>query len=67
VLRAARLGRTPEQLEPLADTETVKALISLTARVHLADPLYAYAVRWPRPPGHTRTSGSVSARAAGSR
>src|SRR5215475_1432913 len=34
VLRAARLGRTPEQLEPLADTETVKALINLTARVH---------------------------------
>jgi MoxR-like ATPase len=45
VLRAARMGRTPEQLEPLADTETVKALINLTARVHLADPLYAYAVR----------------------
>ncbi len=45
VLRAARQGRTPEQLEPLADTETVKALINLTARVHLADPLYAYAVR----------------------
>jgi MoxR-like ATPase len=45
VIRAARAGRTPEQLEACADTETLKALIGLTARVHLTDALYAYAVR----------------------
>jgi MoxR-like ATPase len=45
VLRAARAGHTPEQLPALADTETLKALIGLTSRVHLTDALYAYAVR----------------------
>ena len=45
VLRAARAGHTPEQIQAVADTETVKALIGLTARVYLAEPLYAYAVR----------------------
>jgi MoxR-like ATPase len=45
VVRAARAGSSPDQLEPLTDTETVRTLIALTSRVYLADPLYTYAVR----------------------
>ncbi|HEY2671517.1 MAG TPA: MoxR family ATPase, partial [Rugosimonospora sp.] len=45
VVRAARAGHSPDQLEPMTDTEMVRTLIGLTARVYLADPLYAYAVR----------------------
>jgi MoxR-like ATPase len=45
VIRAARAGRSPEELAPLADTDTLRALIGLTARTYVADPLYTYAVR----------------------
>jgi MoxR-like ATPase len=45
VVRAARAGHSPDRLRALTDTEMVRTLIGLTARVHLADPLYSYAVR----------------------
>ncbi len=45
VVRAARYGRSPDELPALADTETLRKLINLTSRTHLADPLYTYAVR----------------------
>jgi MoxR-like ATPase len=45
VLRGAAIGRTPESLAPVTDTATVAALVQLAHRVHIADPLYAYAVR----------------------
>ena len=45
VIRAVRAGHSPDQLEALTDTETVRTLIELTSRVYLADPLYSYAVR----------------------
>jgi MoxR-like ATPase len=45
VLRGAAAGRTPEGLDPVADTAGIAGLISLAQRVHIADPLYAYAVR----------------------
>ncbi|WFE20680.1 MoxR family ATPase [Solwaraspora sp. WMMD937] len=44
VLRGATL-RSPETLEPATDTATVGQLIQLAQRVHIADPLYGYAVR----------------------
>ncbi|WBC00007.1 MULTISPECIES: MoxR family ATPase [unclassified Solwaraspora] len=44
VLRGATL-RSPEALEPVTDTATVGRLIQLAQRVHIADPLYGYAVR----------------------
>jgi MoxR-like ATPase len=45
VLRGAAIGRTPESLAPVTDTAIVARLIQLAHRVHIADPLYAYAVR----------------------
>ncbi|GAA0902938.1 MoxR family ATPase [Virgisporangium ochraceum] len=45
VARAAAAGRSPEDLSPLTDTRTLRELIRLTGRIHLADPLYRYAVR----------------------
>jgi MoxR-like ATPase len=44
VLRGATL-RSPETLEPLTDTATVAEMVRMAQRVHIADPLYAYAVR----------------------
>ncbi|MGW0435003.1 AAA family ATPase [Micromonospora sp. NPDC003197] len=44
VLRGATL-RSPEALEAVTDTATVGELARLAQRVHIADPLYAYAVR----------------------
>ncbi|MFV2010418.1 MULTISPECIES: AAA family ATPase [unclassified Micromonospora] len=44
VLRGATL-RSPEALDPVTDTATVGQLIQLAQRVHIADPLYGYAVR----------------------
>ncbi|MFV2087938.1 AAA family ATPase [Micromonospora sp. LOL_021] len=44
VLRGATL-RSPEALDPATDTATVGRLIQLAQRVHIADPLYTYAVR----------------------
>ena len=44
VLRGASL-RSPDSLAPVTDTGTVGELIQLVARVHVADPLYAYLVR----------------------
>ncbi len=44
VLRGAAV-RSPDQLEPVTDTATVGEAIRLVQRVHIADPLYAYAVR----------------------
>jgi MoxR-like ATPase len=45
VLRGAAAGRTPESLAPVTDTNVIGKLIQLAHRVHIADPLYAYAVR----------------------
>ncbi|WSA12495.1 MoxR family ATPase [Micromonospora sp. NBC_01813] len=44
VLRGATL-RSPEALEPVIDTAAVGELIRMAQRVHIADPLYGYAVR----------------------
>ncbi|MDG4786484.1 MoxR family ATPase [Micromonospora sp. WMMD1102] len=44
VLRGAPL-RSPEALEPATDTATVGEMVRMAQRVHIADPLYAYAVR----------------------
>jgi MoxR-like ATPase len=45
VLRGASAGRSPDYLGAVTDTDTVAQLIRLTNRVHVADPLYTYAVR----------------------
>jgi MoxR-like ATPase len=44
VLRGAA-RRSPDALEPITDTGAVGEMIRLAHRVHVADPLYAYAVR----------------------
>ncbi|WP_422770120.1 AAA family ATPase [Plantactinospora sp. WMMC1484] len=44
VLRGAPL-RSPEALEPVTDTATVGEMVRMAQQVHIADPLYAYAVR----------------------
>jgi MoxR-like ATPase len=44
VLRGATL-RSPEALQPVTDTATVGGMVRMAQLVHIADPLYAYAVR----------------------
>jgi MoxR-like ATPase len=44
VLRGAAL-RSPDALEPITDTATVGEMVRMATRVHIADPLYGYAVR----------------------
>ncbi|BCB78388.1 hypothetical protein Pflav_047980 [Phytohabitans flavus] len=44
VLRGATM-RSPEALEAIADTNTIGQMVAMAQRVHIADPLYAYAVR----------------------
>ncbi|GIF25699.1 MoxR-like ATPase [Actinoplanes tereljensis] len=44
VLRGAAL-RSPDALDPITDTATVGEMVKMAMRVHIADPLYAYAVR----------------------
>jgi MoxR-like ATPase len=44
VLRGATV-RSPEALAAVTDTETVGEMVRMAQRVHIADPLYAYAVR----------------------
>jgi MoxR-like ATPase len=44
VLRGAAL-RSPDALEPVTDTVTVGEMVRMAQRVHVADPLYSYAVR----------------------
>ncbi|MFG2039172.1 AAA family ATPase [Dactylosporangium sp. NPDC048998] len=44
VLRGA-VTRSPEALDPVADTQVVAQLVRLARRVHIADPLLGYAVR----------------------
>jgi MoxR-like ATPase len=44
VLRGAA-HRSPDALEPLTETATVGDMIRMAQRVHIAEPLYAYAVR----------------------
>ncbi|GAA1898149.1 hypothetical protein GCM10009687_79580 [Asanoa iriomotensis] len=44
VLRGATL-RSPDALEPVTDTATVGEMVRMAQQVHIADPLYAYAVR----------------------
>jgi MoxR-like ATPase len=44
VLRGAAL-RSPDALEPVTDTATVGEMVRMATRVHVADPLYTYAVR----------------------
>jgi MoxR-like ATPase len=45
VLKGAALGRSPDSLQSVVDTEVVGELVALAQRVHCADPLLAYAVR----------------------
>jgi MoxR-like ATPases len=45
VLKGAAAGRSPDYLGAITDTDTVAAMVRLTHRVYVADPLYAYAVR----------------------
>jgi MoxR-like ATPase len=45
VLKGAAAGRSPDYLGAVTDTDTVAAMVRLTHRVYVADPLYAYAVR----------------------
>jgi len=45
VLKGAAAGRSPDYLGPVTDTNAVAALVRLTNRVYVADPLYTYAVR----------------------
>ena len=44
VLRGAAL-RSPDTLEPITDTATVGEMVRMAQHVHIADPLYVYAVR----------------------
>ncbi|MEU4237730.1 MoxR family ATPase [Actinoplanes sp. NPDC026619] len=44
VLRGAAL-RSPDNLEPVTDTNTIGEMVKMATRVHVADPLYGYAVR----------------------
>jgi MoxR-like ATPase len=44
VLRGAA-NRSADNLEPVTDTATVGEMVRMAQRVHIADPLYAYAVR----------------------
>jgi MoxR-like ATPase len=44
VLRGAAL-RSPDALDPVTDTVTVGEMIRMAQHVHIADPLYTYAVR----------------------
>ncbi len=44
VLRGAAL-RSPDALEPVTDTVTIGEMVRMALRVHIADPLYTYAVR----------------------
>ncbi|GAA2645303.1 AAA family ATPase [Paractinoplanes durhamensis] len=44
VLRGAAL-RSPDALEPITDTATIGEMVKMAMRVHIADPLYGYAVR----------------------
>ena len=44
MLRGAAL-RSPDALEPITDTATVGEMVKMALRVHIADPLYTYAVR----------------------
>jgi MoxR-like ATPase len=44
VLRGAAL-RSPDMLEPITDTATIGEMVRLAQMVHIADPLYTYAVR----------------------
>lgn len=44
VLRGAAL-RSPDALEPVTETAVIGEMVRMATRVHIADPLYAYAVR----------------------
>jgi MoxR-like ATPase len=44
VLRGAA-HRSPDTLEPVTDTNTIGEMVKMALQVHVADPLYAYAVR----------------------
>jgi MoxR-like ATPase len=44
VLRGAA-GRSPDALEPVTDTTTIGEMVRMAHGVHIAEPLYAYAVR----------------------
>jgi MoxR-like ATPase len=45
VLKGAAVGRSPDSLQPVADTAVVSQLVAHAHRVHIADALLAYAVR----------------------
>ncbi|SNY25853.1 AAA family ATPase [Paractinoplanes atraurantiacus] len=44
VLRGAAM-RSPDTLEPVTDTATIGEMVRMATHVHIADPLYTYAVR----------------------
>ena len=63
VLRGAAAGRSPDSLDAVTDTRVVAQLIRLAHRVHIADPLYAYAVRLAAATrGHAQVRVGVSPR-----
>jgi MoxR-like ATPase len=37
--------RSPDTLEPVTDTATIGEMVRMAQQVHIADPLYTYAVR----------------------
>jgi MoxR-like ATPase len=62
VLRGAAV-RSPDSLDPVTDTGTVGEMVRLAHRVHVAEPLYAYAVRLAAATrGHPRVRVGVSPR-----
>jgi MoxR-like ATPase len=65
VLRAAAVGRGPDDLTPLTDTTAVAAAIQLARRVYVADGLYSYAVRLAAATrGHPQVRVGISPRGA---
>jgi len=62
VLRGS-VTRSPEALDPVTDTQVVAQLVRLARRVHIAEPLFAYAVRLGNATrGHHQTRVGVSPR-----
>ncbi|MFB9238723.1 AAA family ATPase [Plantactinospora siamensis] len=62
VLRGAAV-RSPDALEPVTDTALVGQMVQLARRVHIAEPLYTYAVRLAAATrGHSQVRVGVSPR-----
>jgi MoxR-like ATPase len=65
VLRAAAVGRGPDDLPALTDTASVAEAIQVARRVYVADGLYSYAVRLAAATrGHPQVRVGISPRGA---